>query len=73
MLEQTEHLTRQPFPRVPRSASAMANRDLHLPHVMYVSGRGRPPLLGGELSSLPSAPIVTEEVDDEDRSLILRP
>ena len=35
------HLTRQPLPRVPRSVESMAKRDLHLPQVMYVSGRGR--------------------------------
>jgi len=52
---------------VPRSSSAMANKALHLPQVMYVSGRGSG--WSGESSSVPSAPIVTEAAEEEPSSM----
>lgn len=50
---------------MPRSDSAIAKRDLHLPHVMYVSGRGS--VLAeedGEISE-PSGPTVMEAESEE--------
>lgn len=48
--------TYHPFPLSPKSDSSIANKLLHLPHVIYVCGNGNPsPSL-----TLPSASIVTD-------------
>jgi hypothetical protein len=66
-----KNISHHPLPR-PKSSSAIANSELHFPHVTYVCGNGNdeaPPPVPLD-NSIPLASIVTDDTapdeDDDD-------